>query len=73
MDAAVLEQLILSRLVALNHKRAAEETRGLIRWLRPDYQAPATAAVQQTEALRASMAVTGPAPRSMDAALTAER
>jgi hypothetical protein len=28
----------LSRLVALNHERAAEEKRGLIRWLRPDYQ-----------------------------------
>jgi hypothetical protein len=29
---------LLSRLVALNHERAAEEKRGLIRWLRPDYQ-----------------------------------
>ncbi len=27
-----------SRLVALNHERAAEEKRGLIRWLRPEYQ-----------------------------------
>lgn len=27
------------RLVALNATRAAEEQRGLIRWLRPDYQA----------------------------------
>ena len=33
---------ILTRLVALNHARAEEEKRGLIRWLRPDYQAPAT-------------------------------
>lgn len=31
---------ILTRLVALNKERAAEETKGLIRWLRPDYQAP---------------------------------
>ncbi len=31
---------LLTRLVALNHERAAEEKRGLIRWLRPDYQAP---------------------------------
>jgi hypothetical protein len=31
---------LLTRLVALNHERAAEEQRGLIRWLRPDYQAP---------------------------------
>lgn len=31
---------ILTRLVALNKERAAEEARGLIRWLRPEYQAP---------------------------------
>jgi hypothetical protein len=31
---------ILTRLVALNHERAAEERRGLIRWLRPAYQNP---------------------------------
>jgi hypothetical protein len=31
---------ILTRLVALNHARAAEEKRGLVRWLRPDFQAP---------------------------------
>ncbi|MDR3463494.1 MAG: class I SAM-dependent DNA methyltransferase, partial [Beijerinckiaceae bacterium] len=29
---------ILTRLVALNAERAAEEKRGLVRWLRPDYQ-----------------------------------
>ncbi len=29
---------ILGRLVALNAERAKEEKRGLIRWLRPDYQ-----------------------------------
>jgi hypothetical protein len=29
---------ILTRLVALNKERAEEEKRGLIRWLRPDYQ-----------------------------------
>ena len=44
-----LEQQILTRLVALNHERAAEEKRGLIRWLRPDYQAPGAAPPQQTE------------------------
>jgi hypothetical protein len=32
---------LLGRLVALNHERAAEERRGQIRWLRPDYQNPA--------------------------------
>lgn len=31
---------ILARLVALNRQRAAEERRGLVRWLRPDYQIP---------------------------------
>jgi len=30
----------LERLVALNHERAEEEKRGLVRWLRPDYQNP---------------------------------
>ena len=52
LDAAVLEaygwqdlkkafeQEILTRLVKLNHARAAEEKKGLIRWLRPDYQNP---------------------------------
>lgn len=30
--------VLLTRLVKLNHERAAEEKRGLIRWLRPDYQ-----------------------------------
>ncbi|MCC7000983.1 MAG: class I SAM-dependent DNA methyltransferase, partial [Gemmatimonadaceae bacterium] len=31
---------ILERLVALHDERAEEEKRGLIRWLRPDYQIP---------------------------------
>lgn len=34
------EEELLSRLVALNQERAAEEKRGLVRWLRPDYQIP---------------------------------
>lgn len=43
------EEEILERLVALNKERAAEEKRGLIRWLRPDFQAPKQAApVQQS-------------------------
>ena len=32
------DEEILERLVALNAERAAEEARGLIRWLRPDFQ-----------------------------------
>jgi len=34
------EEELLARLVALNQERAAEEKRGLVRWLRPDYQIP---------------------------------
>ncbi|WP_425449933.1 class I SAM-dependent DNA methyltransferase [Virgifigura deserti] len=34
------EEELLTRLVALNQERAAEEKRGLVRWLRPDYQIP---------------------------------
>ncbi|MEP7372250.1 MAG: hypothetical protein ABI675_02605, partial [Chitinophagaceae bacterium] len=37
---------ILEKLVALNKERAAEEARGVIRWLRPEYQNPK--GVQQT-------------------------
>ncbi|BCU06283.1 class I SAM-dependent DNA methyltransferase [Allochromatium tepidum] len=34
------EEILLQRLVELNAERAAEEARGRIRWLRPDYQNP---------------------------------
>jgi hypothetical protein len=34
------DEEILERLVALNKERAAEEARGLVRWLRPEYQNP---------------------------------
>lgn len=34
------EEELLTRLVALNKERAAEEARGHVRWLRPDYQIP---------------------------------
>ena len=49
--AEALEQQLLTRLVSLNHERAAEEQRGHIRHLRPDYQAPgsATTASHQPE------------------------
>lgn len=50
LDAAVFEaygwpadlsdEEILERLVALNKERAAEEARGFVRWLRPEFQAP---------------------------------
>jgi len=43
------DETILERLVALNAERAAEESRGHIRWLRPEFQNPqAHAAPEQT-------------------------
>jgi hypothetical protein len=44
------EEELLCRLVALNAERTAEEARGLVRWLRPDYQCPDSPAPQQIEA-----------------------
>ncbi len=59
IDAAVAEAYgwpadltddeILHRLVDLNRERAAEEARGLVRWLRPDYQNPAGRTVAKGE------------------------
>jgi hypothetical protein len=39
---------LLTRLVALNAERAAEEKTGKVRWLRPEFQNPAFKASQQT-------------------------
>ena len=48
---AEAEEELLLRLVALNSQRAAEEAKGQIRWLRPEYQNPsATKAPEQSEA-----------------------
>ncbi len=59
LDAAVFEaygwpdtltdEEILERLVALNHERAEEEKRGLVRWLRPDFQNPAGKAAEPAQ------------------------
>ena len=38
--AALSDEDILTRLVALNKERAAEEARGLVRYLRPEFQDP---------------------------------
>jgi hypothetical protein len=40
--ADLSDEDILNRLVALNRERAAEEARGLVRWLRPEFQNPQT-------------------------------
>lgn len=62
LDAAVAEaygwpadlsdEEILTRLVALNKERAEEERRGLVRWLRPDYQMPRFGKVLDKQAAR---------------------
>ncbi|MEN9470135.1 MAG: hypothetical protein RL630_1868 [Verrucomicrobiota bacterium] len=77
LDAAVLEAYgwadlhpltperepeLLTRLVALNHARAAEEKTGHIRWLRPDYQSPGATAAPQP--IQAHLAVTETAPKT---------
>ena len=59
------EEELLSRLVALNKERAAEERRGIVRWLRPDYQIPKlghkVAKPDDGEQVEADLAVPGPA------------
>jgi hypothetical protein len=59
LDAAVFDaygwphnlsdEEILERLVALNKERAAEEARGQVRWLRPEFQKPAGQQATQTQ------------------------
>jgi len=39
-DQSEAEEELLMRLVELNKQRAEEESRGIVRWLRPDHQAP---------------------------------
>jgi hypothetical protein len=46
--AEEINETILERLIALNAERAAEERNGLIRWLRPEYQAPGQVKPTQT-------------------------
>tara|TARA_R110002072_G_scaffold284396_5_gene448672 strand:- start:3512 stop:6988 length:3477 start_codon:yes stop_codon:yes gene_type:complete len=41
-DQAEAEEELLMRLVELNKKRTEEESRGIVRWLRPEYQAPSS-------------------------------
>ena len=61
---ATVEEAILQRLVALNAERAAEERRGLIRWLRPEFQHPGGGTAVQAEAkiIAATPAASGPKP-----------
>ncbi len=60
---------ILTRLVALNRERAEEERQGLVRWLRPEYQAPSQSAAPiatslglETEPEKIEIALPEPTP-----------
>lgn len=57
-DQTEAEEELLMRLVELNRQRAQEETQGVVRWLRPDYQAPG--AVQQEADLLVTKIVAKP-------------
>ena len=66
---------VVERLVALNRKRLAEEAAGQVRWLRPEYQAPAEPPrrAEQT-AMDVDEAVTLPAwPKAIPAQYVALR
>jgi hypothetical protein len=53
----IFDETIVERLVALNASRVAEEARGLVRWLRPEFQAPsADAKPVQDELVAAEVA-----------------
>ncbi len=52
--ATLSDEDIIARLVALNKERAAEEKKGLIRWLRPDYQIPRFGSEAEQAALKAA-------------------
>ena len=57
-DQAQAEEELLSRLVALNHERAAEEKSGKVRWLRPDYQNPDAKVEEKQEQVDMALADT---------------
>ena len=69
---------ILHRLVALNRERAAEEARGHIRWLRPDYQNPAGRTVTKGEQItfdvgQTDTATKAPWPKTLPEQIAAVR
>ena len=61
--AAETAEVILQRLVTLNTERAAEERRGLIRWLRPEFHHPAGTANIQAEAKVTATTPTASGPK----------
>jgi hypothetical protein len=66
--ATLTDAEILERLVTLNTERAAEEQRGVIHWLRPEYQGGAQTALKLTPARPAKKTRTAPAKRKTKAA-----
>ncbi len=62
---------ILKRLVELNRERAEEEKRGIIRWLRPEYQNPDGA--QAASTTQGALAIEPEAPEATAAAAGARR
>jgi hypothetical protein len=74
--AEVTDEDLLARLVALNRKRAAEEEKELVRWLRLEFQAPGEAPIPQTldlgeTAAAAALPILIPWPKSLPEQVTA--
>ncbi|BCO31626.1 hypothetical protein TspCOW1_17290 [Thiohalobacter sp. COW1] len=62
-EQAEAEEELLARLVALNAERAAEEARGHIRWLRPEFQNPEGTRAEQGEMAAEEMPVAAAAQK----------
>ncbi len=62
--ASLSDEEILEHLVALNRERAEEEKRGLIRWLRPEFQNPAGAR-PETQATLAEAGLLAPTGKAL--------
>lgn len=69
-EQAEAEEELLRRLVDLNAERAAEEERGLIRWLRPEFQAPAESPSVEQKSIDGLEAKAKEAPKKTTAKLT---
>jgi hypothetical protein len=63
---ALSDEEILERLVALNAERAEEERRGLIRWLRPEFQNPSGAVVPSQREIESEEAPAAIASKTKD-------
>ncbi|MBK1631586.1 hypothetical protein CKO31_12695 [Thiohalocapsa halophila] len=78
-EQAAAEEDLLTRLVALNRERAAEEARGRVAWLRPDFQNPTGAGTEQAAAeiavaaVEPAAAAKAPWPKTLPAQFQAVR